>query len=173
MENPPNFSIRVESSEEGFARFDAVTSDSAQQARVRKIHLEVLFAPTNVKPLKKMQSNAETAANNGALTRATAALFGRLATWGPRSAGGGIKLTLGTAYFSHPSCIEGEQIYQGTWWKAWSGLSNCLGPAYLSYMEVIADACGNLSPEWYYQALGDKAYGRGIAGGKSDPYQFC
>ncbi|KAK7984324.1 hypothetical protein PG989_011726 [Apiospora arundinis] len=52
-------------------------------------------------------------------------------------------------------------------------LSNCLGPAYLSYMEEIADVCGNLSPGRYYQASGDKAYGRGIAGGKSDPYEFC
>lgn len=96
MENPTDSSIRVESSEEGFAQFDDATSDPDQQARIQKIHLEVLFPATSVKRLKKMQSNAETAANNAAFTRATAALFGRLATWEPRGPGGGIKLTVTT-----------------------------------------------------------------------------
>ncbi|KAK8007951.1 hypothetical protein PG991_010502 [Apiospora marii] len=96
MENPTDSSIRVESSEEGFARFDATFTDPAQQARIQKIHLEVLFPATSVKRLKKMQSNAETAANNAAFTSATAALFERLASWEPRSPGGGIKLTVST-----------------------------------------------------------------------------
>ncbi|KAK7955356.1 hypothetical protein PG988_016050 [Apiospora saccharicola] len=96
MENSTDSFIHVESSEEGFAQFDAVTSDPGQQARIQKIHLEVLLHATSVKRLKKMQSNAETAANNAAFTRATADFFGRLATWGPRSPGSGIKLTVTT-----------------------------------------------------------------------------
>ncbi|KAK8048096.1 hypothetical protein PG996_016160 [Apiospora saccharicola] len=96
MENTAASSIHVESSEEGFAQFDAATSDPGQQARIQNIHLEVLFPATSVKRLKKMQSNAETAANSAAFTRATAALFEKLANWGPRGPGGGIKLTVTT-----------------------------------------------------------------------------
>ncbi|KAK8045431.1 hypothetical protein PG993_005455 [Apiospora rasikravindrae] len=96
MEDPTNSSIRIESTSEGFAWFDATLSDPSKQACIKEIQFEVLLPPTSVKRLKKLQSNAETAANNAAFNHATAAFFRRLAAWEPRSPSGGIKLTLTT-----------------------------------------------------------------------------
>ena len=96
METPSDSSIRLESTDEGFARFDATFSDPSRQARVKDIHFEILLPPTSAKRLKKLQSKAETAVNNATFTRAIAAFFGRLATWEPRSPGGGIQLTVTT-----------------------------------------------------------------------------
>ncbi|KAK8085379.1 hypothetical protein PG997_006650 [Apiospora hydei] len=96
MEGPTDSSICVQSTDEGLAWFDAAFSDPGKQARIKEIHFDVLLPRTSVKRLKKMQSNAETAANNAVFTHATAAFFRSLATWEPRSPGGGIKLTVTT-----------------------------------------------------------------------------
>lgn len=97
MESPTDSSVRLESTDEGFARFDATFAEPSKQAGIQQIHFEVLLPPTSAKRLKKLQSNAEAAANNAAFTHAVAAFFGRLATWEPRSrAGGGVRLTVTT-----------------------------------------------------------------------------
>ncbi|KAK7943626.1 uncharacterized protein PG986_012739 [Apiospora aurea] len=96
MEDSTDSSICVQSTDEGFAWFDAAFSDPGKQARIKEIHFEVLLPRTSVKRLKKMQSNAETAANNAVFTHAAAAFFRALATWEPRRPGGGIKLTVTT-----------------------------------------------------------------------------
>ncbi|KAK7987279.1 hypothetical protein PG996_006119 [Apiospora saccharicola] len=53
------------------------------------------------------------------------------------------------------------------------GVQNCLGQEYNDYMEGIPGYCGALGAGWYYQAAGDKFYGRGVVGGKSDPFTYC
>lgn len=96
MESPTDSSIRLESTEEGFARFDTTFSGPRKQAGIKNIHFEVLLPATSVKRLKKLQSSAEAAANDATFTRAIVAFFGRLATWEPRSPSGGVRLTVTT-----------------------------------------------------------------------------
>lgn len=96
MESPTASSIRLESTEEGFSRFDTTTFGPRKQAGIKKIHFEVLLPATSVKWLKKLQSTAEAAANDATFTRAIAAFFRRLATWEPRSPSGGVRLTVTT-----------------------------------------------------------------------------
>ncbi|KAK6851400.1 F-box domain cyclin-containing protein [Apiospora arundinis] len=94
----PESSVRVDSTEESLAHFDAeYSADPSKRAHIGEIHFEVLLPPvSNLKRLKKLQNSKESAANDAAFTRAFAALFSRLATWEPRTSGRGVKLVLST-----------------------------------------------------------------------------
>ncbi|KAK7976261.1 hypothetical protein PG989_014724 [Apiospora arundinis] len=55
----------------------------------------------------------------------------------------------------------------------YAGEQNCDGNEYWNYMQIIADKCNFLGCGWFLQGSGNKSLGRGIKGGKSDPYYVC
>ena len=55
----------------------------------------------------------------------------------------------------------------------YAGPQPCKGDEFWDYMHAIAGGCNHLGAGWYLQGSGDKTYGRGIQGGKSDPNAVC
>ncbi|KAK8105816.1 hypothetical protein PG999_009175 [Apiospora kogelbergensis] len=55
----------------------------------------------------------------------------------------------------------------------YAGPQPCKGDEFWDYMHTIAGGCNHLGAGWYLQGSGDKTYGRGIQGGKSDRNAVC
>lgn len=55
----------------------------------------------------------------------------------------------------------------------YAGDQNCDGNEYWNYMQTIADKCTFVGCGWFLQGSGNKSLGRGIKGGKSDPFYVC
>lgn len=85
--------VRVLSSDDGLAQFDEAFVDPAKRVILRDITFEVVLPEISIKRLKKVQSNAEVAANNAAFTRSISDFLRRLATWEARD-GASLGLTI-------------------------------------------------------------------------------
>ncbi|KAI0155685.1 hypothetical protein BJ166DRAFT_339704 [Pestalotiopsis sp. NC0098] len=85
--------VHVLSRHDGLAQFDEAFVDPAKRGILRDFTLEVVLPEISIKRLKKVQSNAEAAANNAAFTRAICEFLRRLATWEARD-GAGLSLTI-------------------------------------------------------------------------------
>lgn len=55
----------------------------------------------------------------------------------------------------------------------YAGPQSCDGDEFWVYMNEIGNSCSPLSAGWFLQGSGDKTYGRGIQGEKSDPMVVC
>ncbi|ETS87825.1 hypothetical protein PFICI_01653 [Pestalotiopsis fici W106-1] len=86
--------VHVLSTDDGLAEFDEAFVDPAKRALLRDIKFEVVLPEISIKRLKKVQSNAEAAANDAAFTRAISDFLGRLARWEARDDGASLSLTI-------------------------------------------------------------------------------
>ncbi|KAI1874217.1 uncharacterized protein JN550_002796 [Neoarthrinium moseri] len=103
--------VHVLSTGDGLARFDEAFVDPAQRALLRDITFEVVLPEISIKRLKKVQSNAEAAANDAAFTRAISDFLGRLARWEARD---GASLSLNITAESPTHKKRQELVENGT-----------------------------------------------------------